>query len=149
MILAGVAGVVTGGAVVALVEAVGHWTYAPATPFDPASREAMEAFIRTLPIGAFLFVLAAYLLGTAAGAVAATLVARRHAPRFAWIVGSLILAGAVVNFFAIPHPAWFVVATVVAVPLTALLAGRAAQALEPAWPGGSHAPSQPPDRRTA
>jgi hypothetical protein len=130
-VLAGLAGVVTGGVVVAAVEALGHLVYAPATPVDMANREAMEAFVRTLPPGAFLFVLAAYVLGTAAGAFVATLLARRHAARFALIVGSLILAGAVVNFFAIPHPAWFVVATVVAVPLAALLTGRAGRALEP------------------
>lgn len=132
MFLAGLAGVVTGGAVVGVIEAVGHMVYAPATPADLSTREAMAAFVRTLPVGAFLFVLAAYVAGTAAGGYIATLVARRHAARFAWVVGSLILVGAVVNFFAIPHPAWFVVATMVAVPLAAFLTGRAGQALEPA-----------------
>lgn len=132
MVLAGLAGVVTGGAVVGVIEAVGHMVYAPAAPADLSTREAMSAFVRTLPVGAFLFVLAAYVAGTAAGGYIATLVARRHAARFAWIVGSLILVGAVANFFAIPHPAWFVVATMVAVPLAAFLTGRAGQALEPA-----------------
>ena len=132
VVLAGLTGVVTAGVVVAIVEAVGHMVYAPASAADLSTPEAMAAFVRTLPLGAFLFVLAAYVAGTAAGGFIATLVARRHAARFAWVIGSLILVGAVVNFFAIPHPAWFVVATVVAVPLTAWLTGRAGQALEPA-----------------
>ena len=128
----GLAGVVTGGAVVAAIEAVGHMVYAPATPVDLSTPEAMSAFVAALPVGAFLFVLAAYVGGTAAGGFVATLVARRHAMVFAGIIGALILLGSVVNFAMIPHPAWFIVATLVGVPLTAWLTGRAGQGLEPA-----------------
>jgi hypothetical protein len=128
--LAGLAGVVAGGVVVGVVEAIGHTVHAPATPADLSTPEAMAAFVRTLPLGAFLFVLAAYVAGTVAGGLMATLVARRYAARFAWVVGSLILLGAIVNFVAIPHPAWFTVVTLVAVPVAAWLTGRAGQALE-------------------
>jgi hypothetical protein len=85
-----------------------------------------------MPLGAFLFVLAAYLAGTASGGLVAALIARRHAMRFAWIIGGLVLLGSAHAFLSLPHPTWFVVATLVGVPLVAWLTGRAGQALEPA-----------------
>jgi hypothetical protein len=93
---------------------------------------AVAAFMRSMPLGAFLFVLAAYLLATMAGGVLAATIARRHGMRLAIIVGALILTASVANFIALPHPAWFVVATVAGVPAAAWLTGRAARRWAPA-----------------
>jgi hypothetical protein len=124
MVGAGVAGVVAAGLVVAVIEGVSHAIYAPAAPQDLSTPEAMAAFVATLPLGAFLFVLAAYVAGTFAGGLVAAAIARRRAMLFAGIVGGLILLGAAVNFVLIPHPAWFIAATIVGVPLVALATGR-------------------------
>jgi hypothetical protein len=51
---------------------------------------------------------------------------------FAVVVGTLILAASIANFIALPHPAWFVVATLVGVPVTAWLTGRTARRWAPA-----------------
>ena len=130
--LAGVVGAVSAFVVVAVVEAIGHAVHAPATPADLATPAAMAAFVASLPVGAFLFVFAAYVLATLAGGLIAALVARRHAMRLALIVGGLILAGAAVNFVVLPHPAWFVVATLIGVPAAAWLAGRTGRRWAPA-----------------
>ena len=132
MVAAGVVGVVCAVSVVAAIELVSHAIYAPETPPDMNDPVAMAAFIRSMPLGAFLFVLAAYLAGTLSGGLVAALIARRHAARFAWIIGGLILVGSALTFLSLPHPTWFVVATFVAVPVVAWLTGRAGQALEPA-----------------
>jgi hypothetical protein len=131
VIAAGVCGVVSAFLVVALVEGVAHAVYAPAVMPDLSVPGAMEAFIATMPLGAFLFVLAAYLLATIAGGVVASAIARRHAMAFAIVVGVLILAASIANFVALPHPVWFVMATLVGVPLTAWLTGRTARRWAP------------------
>lgn len=130
--LAGVAGAFSAFVVVAVVEGIGHAIYAPATLPDMADPEAVAAFIRAMPLGAFLFVLGAYLLATIAGGVIAAVLARRHGMRLAIIVGALILTASVANFVALPHPAWFVAATVVGVPAAAWLTGRAVSLRAPA-----------------
>jgi hypothetical protein len=130
--LAGVAGAFSAFVVVAVVEAIGHAIYAPATMPDMSDPDAVAAFVRSMPIGAFLFVLAAYLSATIAGGLVAAAIARRHAVRLAAVVGGLILLAAAVNFVAIPHPGWFIAATVVGVPLAAWLTGRVGQRWSPA-----------------
>ena len=130
--LAGVAGAFSAFVVVAVVEAIGHAIYAPATMPDTSDPEAVAAFVRSMPIGAFLFVLAAYLSATIAGGLVAAAIAPRHAVRLAAVVGGLILLAAAVNFVAIPHPGWFIAATVVGVPLAAWLTRRVGQRWSPA-----------------
>ena len=130
--LAGVAGAFSAFVVVAVVEGIGHAIYAPAVMPDMSDPAAVAAFIRAMPLGAFLFVLAAYVLATIAGGVIAGLLARRHGMRLAVIVGALILTASVANFVALPHPAWFVAATLVGVPVAAWLTGRAAGRWAPA-----------------
>jgi MFS family permease len=134
--LAGVAGAFSAFVVVAVVEGVGHAIYAPAIMPDMSDPEAVAAFIRAMPLGAFLFVLAAYLLATVAGGVIAAVLARRHGMRLAIIVGALILTASVANFVALPHPAWFVAATLVGVPAAAWLTGRAVSQRAPANAAG-------------
>ena len=129
---AGVVGVVCAVAVVAAIELVSHALYAPASLPDMNDPAAMAAFVQSMPLGAFLFVLAAYLAGTLSGGLVAALIARKHAARFAWIIGGLILIASAINFLTLPHPAWFVVATFLGVPLVAWLTGRAGEALVPA-----------------
>jgi hypothetical protein len=48
------------------------------------------------------------------------------------LVGALILAASVMNFVVLPHPTWFIVATLVGVPLSAWLTGRTARRWAPA-----------------
>jgi hypothetical protein len=130
--LAGVAGAFGAFMVVAVVEGIGHAIYAPAVMPDMSDPDAVAAFIPAMPLGAFLFVLAAYVLATIAGGVIAALLARRHGMRLAAIVGALILTASVANFVALPHPAWFVAATLVGVPVAAWLTGRAVSQRAPA-----------------
>jgi MFS family permease len=130
--LAGVAGAFAAFVVVAVVEGVGHAIYAPAAMPDMSDPDAVAAFIGAMPLGAFLFVLAAYLLATMAGGALAAALARRHGMRLAIIVGALILTASVANFIALPHPAWFIVATLVGVPAAAWLTGMAASRWAPA-----------------
>jgi predicted MFS family arabinose efflux permease len=83
----------------------------------------MQAFRRSLPVGAFLVLLPGY----GAGALGGSAVAARlpSAPeRQAKVVAVLLLAGSILNLFALPHPAWFWVANIAIVILGAWAGGR-------------------------
>ncbi len=121
--MAGVAGVGSALLVVAAIELVAHAVYAPSVMPDVSTPEAMAAYVGSMPLGAFLFVLAAYVAGTVVGGFVGIAIARRHAMRFACLVGGLILLASIANFVAVPHPTWFVVATSIDVPLAAWLTG--------------------------
>ena len=129
MVMAGVAGVGSAFLVIAAIELVAHAVYAPSVMPDVSTPEAMAAYVGSMPLGAFLFVLAAYVAGTVVGGFVGIAIARRHAMRFACLAGGLILLASIANFVAIPHPTWFVVATLVDVPLV----GMAHRAVGRAW----------------
>ncbi len=76
--------------------------------------------------------LAAYVAGTVVGGFVGIAIARRHAMRFAALAGGLVLLASIANFVAVPHPTWFVVATLIDVPLAAWLTGWAGRAWAPA-----------------
>ncbi len=118
-LLAGVMAAIT---VVGLIEYLAHMMYAPAVPPDRHDPEAMRAFVAAMPTGAFLMILLAYAAGTFLGGMITARLARSRAWRFAGSIGALILLFALLNIMMVPHPLWFIVAVIVAVPLAASLA---------------------------
>ena len=129
--MAGVAGVGSAVLVVAAIELVAHAIYAPSVMPDVSTPEAMAAYVDSMPLGALLLVLAGYVAGTVVGGIVGIVIARRHAMRFACLAGGMILLGAIAAFVKMPHPTWFLVATLVDIPLVAWLTGRAGRAWTP------------------
>ena len=109
--MAGVAGVGSAFLVVAAIELVAHAVYAPSVMPDISTPEAMAAYVGSMPLGAFLLVLSAYVAGTVAGGFVGIAIARCHAMRFASLAGGLVLLASIAVFVRVPHPTWFVVAT--------------------------------------
>ena len=60
-LLAGFGGVVIAGLTIWAIESVGHLVYPPPEGLDFADPDAMQAYIATLPAGAMIFVVAAWL----------------------------------------------------------------------------------------
>lgn len=118
------AGLVVAVIVIAVIEAIAHRQYPPPEGFDPSDPQAVKEFVATLPAAAFAYVLVAYFVGTLAGTSLAAWLnrGRQRAPGIT--VGGLLLASAVVNFLSVPHPFWFVVASLVAFPLATYLSVR-------------------------
>ena len=81
-----------------------------------------------LSIGNFMMLLLAYIVGPTLGSWIAARLAPSRALVHAGVVGAFFLAGGAMNFMALPHPVWFVVASMlafVAAPfLGTKLAGR-------------------------
>lgn len=109
-----VLGFFAGGLVVLLFERLGHLVVGTGDLTNPASI--------TGPM--FASVLIAWVLGTGAAGAVATYWARAKSLIPAAIAGLVLLAGAITNILAFPHPVWMIVGAIVLMPAAAILAGR-------------------------
>jgi MFS family permease len=105
-ILAVLAGVIVGGVLIAAVEAVSSVVYPLPPGVDHHDYESLRQHVEQLPLGAFLFVLAAWAIGTFAGAWVAASLATRARFVHGLVVGAFFLLAGVLNMLMIPHPAW-------------------------------------------
>ncbi|MFI5335557.1 MAG: hypothetical protein ACHQ5A_02150 [Opitutales bacterium] len=113
-LLALLSGALAAGVIIIVIETMGAMAYPPPPGFDPRNAAAMRIFIASLPVGAFLYILAAYLAGTFTGVFVATRFSLRRPARQGWLLGLVFLISGVVNFLKYPHPAWFVAASLAA-----------------------------------
>lgn len=125
-IAAAVLGIVLAGGIVAAVEAVGHAVYPVPADVDINDAVQFGNYIEGLPFGAFLFVLAAWLLGTLGGGLLACFISRENPFIYAAIVGGFVLAATVANLIMIPHPLWFSMIAVISIPIMTYLTGSIA-----------------------
>ena len=102
--LAVVAGVIAGGAIVFVTEAIGHSLFPPPADIDLSNPDDVKRLMASLPAGAFAMVLLGWFLGGFAGAYVAHAIARK--PVAAWAVAVIFILFTIMNFFMIPHPAW-------------------------------------------
>ena len=89
--LALLAGVVVTFFTISAVEQLGHILYRAPAGLDWQDSSAVSAYLKQLPVGALLLVLAGWLLGVFTGLTAATLLAGRCRGRFALAIGSLVM----------------------------------------------------------
>ncbi len=129
--LALIAGVLAAFVTIALIETVGHTVFPAPADLDYGNPAALKAYVDALPLAAKLFVLAAWLFGTADGVLVACLINRSRFLLCAGIIGSLVLLATSANLFMIPHPAWLAVAGLIGIPITALLTARLSRRLLP------------------
>lgn len=123
-VLAVVAGVIVAFALVAAIEAAGHAVYPVPKGLDFTDREQVRAYTQALPLGALMFVLAAWTVAAFGGGAVAALIARTRPLLHAAIVGAFVLAATLANLILIPHPLWFAVLGVVGVCAGAFAAGK-------------------------
>jgi hypothetical protein len=113
IILATVAGIIVALLIIVCFDMIGHALW-PA-PFD-------AGIAATLPIPLLLSVVVGWFLGVLGGGFVAGKIAHRRIA--ITIVGAVILAATLYNFWAIPHPLWMMISGVVAPVLAAALAMR-------------------------
>ena len=118
---AGIAGVLVAMLSVWLVQKIGHAVYPVPTDIDFNDMEVMKAYVATLPVGALLFVIASYFVGTTAGTCAACAIGTMLPRIYAILIGCLMLVATSMNVMMIPHPTWFIVAAVIAIVVGAWL----------------------------
>ncbi|MGH7601917.1 MAG: hypothetical protein ACREOI_36605 [bacterium] len=112
-ILAVVAGVILAGIVTFAVQKIGHQVYPPPENLDMKNIEAMKAYVAALPMGALLFVLLSYVVGSFAGGWLAATIARTSQIHLPLTVGGIQLLFGIMNLVTIPHPMWFAIASII------------------------------------
>jgi len=125
-LLAALAGLATAFVTIWLVEFAGHALYPPPPGIDPANTADMARLIGTLPMGALLMIVVAWVAGAFDGGFVAALLAGSARPRSAALApGVMVTAGVIGMIVAMPaHPAWMAVAGLL-LPVPAALAGGA------------------------
>ncbi len=123
-LLAILAGVLSGGIVIVLIEMLSPHTPPPGTNVnDP---DQMQAWISTMPLEAFIVLLLAYFLGAAAGGYVANRIAVKTPYRPALIVGAGLFVAGLMNLMAISHPLWFALLSSLMYFVGAWIGGRVA-----------------------
>jgi pimeloyl-ACP methyl ester carboxylesterase len=106
------------------IEGVSSAIHRPPPGLDWTDVDQIRAFVGGLPLSAFLMVLAAWVLGTFAGASVALRVARERPALYACVIGCAVGAGAVLNLMRLPHPAWMPFGALIGIPLATWAAVR-------------------------
>jgi hypothetical protein len=125
-VLAVLAGAIVAGLLIAVVEATSSAIYPLPPGIDLHDHEAMRQHIHSLPIGAFLFVLAAWAIGSFGGSWVAARLATRARLGHGLAVGALFLLAGVLTMLSIPHPWWMWVGGILALAGCSYLGARLA-----------------------
>jgi hypothetical protein len=118
-ILAVVVGVIAAFLVVMAFEFVGHRVWPLPANLDWKSATAVAAFMASLPVIAYLWLLLGWAVALAVGVILCARIAVSSARWPQWATAALFLAATASNFFILPHPAWFVAATAIVLAFAA------------------------------
>ena len=112
---------------ISLLHHAGQYIYPPPAGLDINNKFQIEAYLHSAPVGAMLFLLLSYLLGSVAGGFVTALTAGRTYKIPVIITGFLLTAAGCVNLYMINHPLWFtIISLLVYIPGT-WLGGRLKQ----------------------
>jgi hypothetical protein len=121
-------GVVSAFVTVMLIDKLNHMIYPPPPGLDFTDPAAVEPYLATLPVGAFLLVMASSVVAAFIGTLVAIYVGTIRPLYCAVIVGGIVLAATIANFIAIPHPLWLSALTLLGIVATTWLATKLAPA---------------------
>lgn len=125
-VLAAIIGIAVAFVTVMLLQMLGHMVYPPPAGLNVEDTQAMSAYVSSMPVGAFLFVLASYVIAAFDGTFVACWIGRAKPFIFALVVGVLMLVATITNVIMIPHPLWFSISAVVGIIAAAWLASLVA-----------------------
>ena len=125
-IAAAVIGIIVAGGIVFAVESLGHAVYPLPADLDMNDPVQFGNYVESLPIGAFIFVASAWVLGTLGGGLLACFIAGEKPRVYSSIVGGFILVATIANLIMIPHPLWFSISSLVAIAVMTYVTGSIA-----------------------
>jgi len=120
------AGIVVGFAIVFAGDWISHFIYPMPASMDLNDPDSIRAVMAAVPRGVLVLMLGYWLLSSFAGGFVAGKINREGWKRSSIFTGSILLAGAIGNFFMIPHPAWMIVASLILYIPCAYLGGKLA-----------------------
>jgi hypothetical protein len=107
-LLAGLAGLVIGGAVNMALITLSPLLIPPPAGVDVSNAESLSRAMHLFEPRHFVMPFLAHAVGTLAGALAAYLIAASARAPIAYVIGAVFLCGGVAAAFLIPAPAWFI-----------------------------------------
>lgn len=117
--LAFVAGIGVSCFFIAVLEMLGHRMFPIPANVNYKDKEQLRSVIKNLPLGAFLMVELAYVVGSLAGGYVIARFASTRQAELACGLGALLTLFGFQNLLAIPHPRWFaILSTLTYIPLT-------------------------------
>ncbi len=122
--LAVIAGLVASFVVVACVESLSHILYPAPEGVDLSDPEQLKAFVSTLPLGALLAVIVAWIAGAFVGGKVTRAIDTDRPSIACGTFGGLFLAVTAANLFLIPHPTWFAIVAVLSIIVVVVLVAR-------------------------
>jgi hypothetical protein len=114
------AGFLTTGMTVALVQGMGQKLFPPPADLDFQDPDALQAFVQQAPVGQLIWVPLAYLLSPIAGTIVAAWILQKTLWLLAVVIGTAFTALSIGMVKKYPGPAWFNCITLLAFPLGAL-----------------------------
>jgi len=117
-----IGGIVIAFLTVMLVDMLNHTIYPPPPGLDFSDPDAIRPYLDTLPIGAFLLIMASSVVAACVGTLVASYAGTIRPRNCAIIVGGMVFAATVANFILIQHPTWLAIATLLGVVVSAWLA---------------------------
>jgi len=124
--LRNIAGAIIGIAVAVLTVMFVEWISHSLFPFpdglEITDTEALNAHLGSLPLTAFLLVLAGNLIATFDGVLAACLIGRVKPFFYALLIGMLMIAATASNLLMFRHPDWYSAAVLIGIVVSAWLA---------------------------
>lgn len=105
-LLAVVTGILVAFVVITIVEGTSGRIYPVPEGADISTPEGLKAVFATRPMGAFLMVLLAHLLGALSGGAVSRLIDKTNAS-VPLIVGGILMFFGLINLLMLPHPLWF------------------------------------------
>ncbi len=111
---------------IACIQAVVGQLYPPPPGMDFNDQAAVARFMATLPVPAFLIVLASYLVGVTVGVWLACKFSVTEKRRQGVMIGALFVVASIMNLSSFAHPVWFWCANLAIVPMAAWLGLRLA-----------------------
>lgn len=125
-IAAMIAGVVIAFLTIMLIDEINQVIYPPPAGLDFTDPDAMRPYLATLPVGAFVLILASSVVAAFVGTMIACYIGTANGTLFGAVVGGIVLAATIANFIAVPHPLWLSLATLIGIVVSTLLAVRVA-----------------------
>ncbi len=139
--LRNIAGAIIGIAVAVLTVMFVDWISHSLFPFpdglEITDTAALNAHIGSLPLTAFLLVLAGNLVATFDGVLAACLIGRIKPFYCALMIGMLMIAATASNLLMVRHPNWYSASVLIGIVLSAWLAMTIASRIRPMRGNGS------------
>ncbi len=124
--LRNIAGAIIGIAVAVLtvmfVEWISHSLFPLPDGLEITDTEALNAHLGSLPLKAFLLLLAGNLIATFDGVLSACLIGRTRPFFYALLIGMLMIAATASNLLMFRHPDWYSAAVLIGIVLSAWLA---------------------------